>query len=132
MSDEIDITTQKSISNSEIKKAIQQSFDNIVLMLGVLGHPNRLKILTMLLEGPQSFKTLLDETQLKKSALSSHITQLKEKSLISNPSHGQYEITSDGIGYLRILTLIFDKDSSLELSQQRIQVARSFLERKRT
>ncbi|MGY5879321.1 MAG: hypothetical protein RTV31_03675 [Candidatus Thorarchaeota archaeon] len=99
---------------------IRDSFDDLIVLLGTVGHPKRLKILVMLLE----------EIGLKKSALSSHLGQLREKSIIIYPSHSQYELTDRGRNYLRGLSLLVDDSRNLELTLQRTHVAKSFLDRK--
>lgn len=120
------------LTDREVQELLRSSFDDILTLLSVLGQSNRLKIVIFLLGGPVTFKTLLEQTGLKKSQLSSHLNQLREISLVSTPSHGTYTLTEKGRSYLRRVSLILDEAGGLETSRQRVQAARSFLERDRS
>jgi DNA-binding HxlR family transcriptional regulator len=118
------------VTNRELQQHLLAAFDDLVSLLGAVGHPRRLSILISLLGGSKTFKGLLAETKLQKSAVASHIAQLKEKGLIQKVSHGTYELTEAGRGYLLVLAQFFGSTEDLEMSLQRMRGARSFLERK--
>lgn len=111
-----------------------KSFTEIVPILKAIGNPNRLKILILLVNGPVNFQTLLDEMNLKKSALANHLAQLKNTGLVEKIQHGIYGLTEDGKIYLFSLEKSFKDSKQLEIKrkeiQQRRNLAKSFLERK--
>ncbi|MCK9152282.1 ArsR/SmtB family transcription factor [Methanobacterium alcaliphilum] len=111
-----------------------KSFDEIVPILKALGNPSRLTILILLVNGPVSFQTLLDELKLKKSALANHLTQLKNTGLIEKKQHGTYNITEDGKRYVFSIEKSFKDSEKVETRrkemEQRKNLAKSFLERK--
>lgn len=111
-----------------------KSFNEIVPILKAIGNPNRLKILILLVNGPVSFQTLLDEMNLKKSALANHLTQLKNVGLIVKKQHGTYCITEDGEKYLLNIEITFKDSKKVEMQRKEIEkrknLAKSFLERK--
>jgi DNA-binding HxlR family transcriptional regulator len=117
------------LTDREVQKLLQVSFENILALLTVLGQSKRLKVAILLLGGPMEFGTLLNQTNLKKSQLSSHLMRLREINLVDTPSHGIYALTDKGRSYLRRVSLILDEAGGLEASRQRVQAARSFLER---
>jgi len=83
------------------EELLLNSFDEITAILTAIGHPNRFKILILLLKGPLTFQALLKEMNLKKSALANHLTHLKNKSLVEKIQHGTYKITDDGRNYIQ-------------------------------
>ncbi|MCK4433435.1 MAG: ArsR family transcriptional regulator, partial [Methanomicrobia archaeon] len=54
------------------QELLLSSFDEIIAILTAMRHPNRFKILILLLKRPMTFQALLDEMNLKKSALANH------------------------------------------------------------
>ncbi len=118
------------VTNRELQQRLLAAFDDLVSLLGAVGHPKRLRILIFLLDEPQTFKGLLAETRLRKSGLASHLAKLGEKGLIQKVSHGIYELTETGRGYLLVLAQFFGSAEDLEMSLQRMRGARSFLERR--
>lgn len=118
------------LTGLELQQQLLAVFDDLVSLLGVMSHPKRLRVLISLLGGAKSFGELLAETKLRKSALASHLGQLQEKELIEKVSHGVYELTERGRGYLVVFAQFFGSAEDLEISLQRIRGARSFLERR--
>ena len=113
------------------QQSLLQSSREITAILKAISHPNRFKILILLLSGPQTFQTFLDELNLKKSALASHLDQLKKNALIEKLHHGTYKITTDGLSYMQGLETIYAQSEALKIGQQRYQPAKAFLERKK-
>ncbi len=116
------------------QKLLLSSFDEIIAILTAIGHPNRFKILILLLKGPMTFQALLEEMNLKKSALANHLTHLKNKSLVEKIQHGTYKITDDGRNYIHAIEVTYRESKlrkkKIEETKQRQELARSFLERK--
>jgi DNA-binding HxlR family transcriptional regulator len=116
------------------QKLLLSSFDEIIAILTAIGHPNRFKILILLLKGPMTFQALLEEMNLKKSALANHLTHLKNKSLVEKIQHGTYRITDDGRNYIQTIEAAYRESKlrkkKIEETKQRQELARSFLERK--
>ena len=116
------------------QELLLRSFDEITAILTAIGHPNRFKILILLLTGPMTFQTLLEKMNLQKSALANHLTHLKNKSLIEKIQHGTYKITNDGKGYIQAIEATFRESKSrrekIRETKQRQELAKIFLERK--
>lgn len=120
---------EKSLEKSQ--ESLLQSYNDIITILKAMGHPNRLKILILLLTEPLSFQTLLDELKLKKSALANHLTSLKDNLLIEKIQHGTYKITNDGVSFLQAIERTYTQSKSREMSQQRYRPVKTFLDRKK-
>lgn len=127
------MTKSKTPSDSS-QDLLLNSFDEIVPILRAIGHPNRLKILIFLLEGPLSFQELLNTMNLQKSALANHLTHLKNTSLIEKVHHGTYKITDDGRTYMQSIEAAYRESETrkkkIKEAKQREKLAKSFLERK--
>ena len=110
------------------------SFDEIIALLTAIGHPNRFKILILLLKGPLTFQALLKEMNLKKSALANHLTHLKDRALVEKIQHGTYKITDDGRNYIQSIEAAFRESEArkkkIKEAEQREELARTFLERR--
>jgi DNA-binding HxlR family transcriptional regulator len=103
-------------------------------ILSILGNLHRLGILMILRRGPQGFRTLLEETGLKKSSLANQLRLLRGGGLIEKVSHGTYTITDEGNNYLEALEGAYregaEKRKRAEEARQREEIVRAFLERK--
>jgi predicted transcriptional regulator len=101
-----------------------------------LGNKKRIQILILLLKGPQSYSTIVQELELKKTAVSNHLTQLREASLIRREGNGVYEITGDGLQFIRAIESAYQKSPTRQAekfdSLQRRGISESFLGRFRT
>ena len=113
---------------------LNSSFDEIDNILILIAHPTRFKILILLLNGPMSFQSLMGEIKIQKSALANHLTKLKNSYLIEKVQYGTYRLTEDGNKYLEYLELAFKESKmrrkQIEDSKQRLEMTKSFLERK--
>ncbi|MFX0094865.1 MAG: ArsR/SmtB family transcription factor [Candidatus Hodarchaeota archaeon] len=83
-------------TSEELKLFLIGSVEVIADVLKGIGHPKRLEILIHMLTVPKSFKTLMEESGLKKTALANHLTQLQSKKLIEKLERGLYCITLYG------------------------------------
>lgn len=120
-----------SLQRSEF---LNSSFDEIDNILILIAHPTRFKILILLLNGPMSFQSLMGDIKIQKSALANHLTKLKNSYLIEKVQYGTYRLTEDGNKYLEYLELAFKESKmrrkQIEDSKQRLEMTKSFLERK--
>ncbi|MFX1375138.1 MAG: ArsR/SmtB family transcription factor [Promethearchaeota archaeon] len=107
------------------KKEIINSLDNISKLGKSVAHPKRLQILVLLLDEQRDFSTLIEETDLKKTALSKHLSQLMENSLVAKHGRGIYYITTDGKELLKAVTLVY-KDSKSREKLQRDRLSRRY------
>lgn len=121
-------------SLDESQELLFNSFDEIVALLKAIGHSNRFKILILLLKGPMTFQGLLNEMNVKKSALANHLNHLKNKSLVEKIQHGTYKITDDGRDFVKAIEAAYRgskaRKKKIEEARQRQELTRSFLERK--
>jgi predicted transcriptional regulator len=101
--------------------------------LKALGNEKRIQILVLLLEGPQSYGTIVQELNLKKTAVSNHLTQLRDVNLIRREGNGVYEITGDGLQFVRGIENAYQKSPTRQAEKfdllQRRGISESFIER---
>ena len=104
------------------KKEIIDSLQNISKLGKAVAHPKRLQLLVLLLDEHRDFSTLIAETDLQKTALSKHLTQLMENSLIAKQGRGIYHITTDGMELLKSMTSVYkDSKSREQLERERLR-----------
>ncbi len=84
----------------ESRKAMQEfvleSLDEIVSLLKVLDHPQRMRILTEMVTESKTFQDLLNSTGLQKSALGNHLSILNDNNLIEKMDRGLYKLSVEG------------------------------------
>ena len=94
---------------------------------------SRISILTGLMDDQKSFQQLKEITELKKSALSSHLKKLEETGLIERRHHGVYSITYQGYQLLVKLDELIDQTKEYETNKKENEIRRritdSFLRR---
>ena len=101
----------------ELINAFGISFNDILTILKTMGNDNRLTILITLLTGEKTFNDLKEETQLQKTALSNHISQLIKAALIFRPDYNKYKLTSDGELFLTMIEAAYRKSEIREKQQ---------------
>ena len=114
-------------------ESISISFSEIAAIMKALGNEKRIQTLLLLLKGPQSYSTIVKELNLKKTAVSNHLTQLREVNLIKREANGIYEITGDGLEFIRAIENAYKKSPTRQLEKfedlQRRSVSSAFLNR---
>jgi predicted transcriptional regulator len=98
----------------ELINVFEVSLDDILVILKAISNEKRLLILIALLTGEKSFTELKTETQLKKTALSNHLTKLITAGLILRPDHNEYQLTSDGALFVRAVESAYTKSEIKE------------------
>lgn len=125
----------KRIDSDLSREFLLDSIEEIVPILKAIGNPNRFKILILLLNGPSNFQMLLDETNLKKSALANHLNTLIKSGLLEKIQHGTYCLTEDGKKYVETIGKTFKTSQMIQeemkISEQRKSLSLTFLERKK-
>jgi predicted transcriptional regulator len=110
------------------------SSDDIVSILKTIAHINRFRILVLLLSGPSTFQMLLEQMDIKKSALANHLAELKDSNLVEKAHHGTYEISENGKNYVKSIEKAYRENKVIEKkvweAKQREQLSKSVLERK--
>jgi len=91
---------------------LQNIAKELLSIVKSMANKNRLQILINLLEDTISFQSLLRESGLQKTALSHHLQNLTESSLIEKPDYGKYRLTNEGRAYLRALYNTFEISSA--------------------
>jgi DNA-binding HxlR family transcriptional regulator len=119
--------------NEDLKISIEHSFYEIASILKTIGNQKRFKILISLLEGTQSFGYLLKETNLQRTALSNHLTKLININLIEKVNFGIYNITGDGLEFMKALDKAYYESPTQTLKRfdnlQGGKISKSFLHR---
>jgi DNA gyrase inhibitor GyrI/DNA-binding transcriptional ArsR family regulator len=84
-------------SRIELQKFMKKSIDGILELLKTLDHPARLEMMiSMIGRETNSFKELLEISELQKSAVAYHLSVLVDKGMIEKKEKGVYQITIDG------------------------------------
>ena len=97
----MDFDIESTLSNEdETKKTLIEHREDVVNVLGSIANNRRMEILTSLLEGQHTFKTLQEKSGLGKTALSHHLSILVETGMIEQKSRGVYELSRDGLDML--------------------------------
>jgi len=109
------------------------SFKEITDILKALGNEKRIQVLVSLLKGPQSYGIIVQKLNLKKTAVSNHLTQLLEVNLIRREVNGVYELTDDGLQFIRAIENAYQKSPTRQAEKfdkiERRGISNSFLER---
>ena len=103
--------------NEDLSRSIEDSFNEICSILKALGNQKRFKIVLSLLQGLQAFGTLLKVTELQRTALSNHLTQLIDANLIEKVDYGVYKISGDGLEFLKALKKAYYESPTRLLTQ---------------
>ena len=114
-------------------ESLNLSFPEITDILKALGNVKRIQILILLLKGPQTYGIIVQELNLKKTAVSNHLTQLLEVNLIRREGNGVYEMTADGLQFIRGIENAYQKSPTRQAEKfdkiERRGISNSFLER---
>lgn len=99
-----------------------ESSSDIAELLRLAAHSSRIEIMTLTIRGEGDFSKMMQITNLSKTALANHISQLVNSGLMERRSRGRYELTSDG---KRLLAAAFSTyKSSLKRSQREKELVR--------
>lgn len=98
---------REQISDQQLLETLSQSSKGIAELLRSAGHPARIQILTLLLEGKQDFSHLKSATALSKTALANHLHQLIEERLVKRVARGEYSLTTDGKALLNAVAITY-------------------------
>ena len=112
-----------SIVRKTLKKSFEQVSQDLFPILKALGNIKRFSILIALLDGPCSFQKLLSHTHLQKTAMANHLNQLVKVNLIQKPDYGYYDLTMDGLEYLRAIYRTWMQ--SMTVQQKKLQSVQS-------
>ncbi len=117
----------------DLIESIEESFEEIVTIAKSLGNEKRLKILIFLLKRTHSFGALMNKIELKKTALSNHLSHLINAKLIEKVDFGVYSITGDGIEFMEAIKRAYHQSPSREKKRfetlQTRAISNSFLNR---
>ncbi|WP_269848461.1 ArsR/SmtB family transcription factor [Methanosarcina horonobensis] len=95
-----------------------------------IAHINRFRILILLLKGPLTFQMLLEQMDIKKSALANDLAELKDSNLVDKIQHGTYEISENGKNYVKSIEKTYRESMDIEKkvweSKQRERLSKSF------
>ncbi|MBN1215590.1 MAG: winged helix-turn-helix transcriptional regulator [Candidatus Lokiarchaeota archaeon] len=119
--------------NEDLINSLSESILIISKILKCLGNEKRLNVLIYLLKGPLSYGNIVKKINLKKTAVSNHLTHLIEEKLIERDDYGIYKITGDGLEFLKAINKAFYESPTrmkekFESMQSR-KVSDSFLRR---
>jgi len=118
----------------DLRESLQRSFNELMLVLKALGTPNRLKILIILLEEPKTFQELIDNVEIKRTALSNHLASLRDACLVDKIHHGYYRLTQKGLEFLSAIDKAYQESQTSDVlekeAEQRKQLLDTFLHRR--
>jgi DNA-binding transcriptional ArsR family regulator len=113
--------------------SLNESFQEITVILKCLGNEKRMKIILKLLKGAHSYGSIVEELNLKKTAVSNHLSQLLKTNLIRKDDYGVYSISGDGIEFIKAIIKAYQISPTRQIKRfedlQRRSVTSSFLNR---
>ncbi|MFX0015048.1 MAG: GyrI-like domain-containing protein [Promethearchaeota archaeon] len=83
-------------SRGNMEQFVLESLNEIITLVKTIDHPQRLRILTLMIDVPRTFKELMEQTGLQKSALGNHLNILSNENLVEKINRGSYRATDDG------------------------------------
>ncbi len=95
---------EKDLKVYDISVIISESVEEVADLLRTIGSPNRLRILSYLVEKPRTFSFLLNHLVIKRTTLVHHLDVLIETSFIERQERGKYKITEDGNRFLKVVS----------------------------
>ncbi len=114
-------------------ESLKENFSEIARILKSLGNEKRLEILIYLLRGVQSYGSIVQEANLKKTAVSNHLSQLINANLIKRGKYGIYELSGDGIEFIKAIEKAYQQSPTRQIERfealQRRSISTSFLNR---
>ncbi len=90
-----------------IRNTLTKSGKDVAFILESLANEKRLQMLAAVSGGPQTFRELQTLTSLGKTALAHHLHSLVESGLLNHTRKGHYELSLDGVEFLRALTTAY-------------------------
>ena len=90
-----------------IRNTLTNSSKDVAFILGSLANEKRLLLLTAVSERSQTFRELQTVTRLGKTALAHHLGILVKSGLLKHTGKGHYELSPDGVEFLRGLTMAY-------------------------
>ncbi|WIO75232.1 metalloregulator ArsR/SmtB family transcription factor [Porticoccaceae bacterium LTM1] len=88
---------------------MEQKVDQASAVMKLLANPGRLKILCLLCESPRSVGELVDTVGLSQSALSQHLTKMRQEGLVSPTRQGLEQIYKiDNPVVLKLLKVLYE------------------------
>lgn len=102
-------SSDKSWSGKDFAQISIEDAEYIATLFGAVYHPKRIKILGYLSENALKFHDIQTKIHIERTALSNHLSFLKERELITKISHGVYKITEDGTNLLRTVVNLYMK-----------------------
>ncbi len=85
-----------SSKDEPVFKTLNNSGEDIALILRILANEKRLEVLTSLLTSPRTFGELRKVTGLGKTALAHHLGLLVKTGVVNRTGRGRYELSLDG------------------------------------
>ncbi|MCP4763878.1 MAG: winged helix-turn-helix transcriptional regulator [archaeon] len=99
--------------NVYLIESLLNSFGDISLILNAMGNQKRFNILINLLNDPVSFKNLMKNSGLQRTALSNQLSKLLKAGLIEKERYGIYKITDIGLKFVKAINKIYYESKTL-------------------
>lgn len=81
-------------------------------------HPARIRVLTRLRQGADGFASLMQHTDLSKTALANHLARLTSMGLIHRAQRGRYALTADGRELLNAMSTVYQNSRRRDAKQR--------------
>jgi len=99
-------TTRRSTATPRPAARLIRQADAAARAMSAAGHPQRLAILGLLLEGPATYRALQHLTKLKAGPLYHHVNQLRLAGLILPKQRDLYELTRGGRNLMLVVAAL--------------------------
>ncbi|MFX0079798.1 MAG: ArsR/SmtB family transcription factor, partial [Candidatus Hermodarchaeota archaeon] len=90
------VLMDEPIKLEDLRATVSESKNDIARTLRAVAHPKRLEILTILADNSKSFVEILRATEISRTALANHLTQLISRGLVERIERGAYQVSTDG------------------------------------
>ncbi|MGD8565893.1 MAG: effector binding domain-containing protein [Candidatus Bathyarchaeota archaeon] len=94
-------------TDDQVWNTINESGEDITLILGAIANKRRLQILMSLFKGPKTFSELQKKSNLGKTALSHHLRTLLKSGVLNHIGKGHYALSIDGSEFLKTISVAY-------------------------
>lgn len=109
------------IKLEDLRATVDEAKSDIARTLRAVAHSKRLEILTFLADNTKSFMDILRVTQISRTALANHLTQLVGRGLVARKERGSYQISMDGRELLQAIVESY-VDSQIRIANGRRRI----------
>ncbi len=93
-------TTKEFVTYNKSVPKLQHKFNQVSRRLKALSHPDRLKIVSLLINAEYTVQSLSKKIGIPQSTLSQHLTVLRDRDLVDYRKDGHYRLQNNNVSEL--------------------------------